>query len=43
MNGPTIEELRQQLTAAEAEVDRLREALATAEWLRAFEGASEAS
>ncbi|WP_281170573.1 hypothetical protein [Ottowia thiooxydans] len=43
MSGTTVEELRQQLAAAQTEVDRLREALEKAEWLRAYDGVPEAA
>lgn len=42
MNEPSIEELRRSLAAAEAEVQRLRQALELAEWVREYEEAQPA-
>lgn len=39
MTNPNVEDLRQQLAVAQAEVDRLTEALQRAEWLRDYENA----
>lgn len=43
MTKPTVEELRKQLAAAQAEVARLMEALQTAEWLQDYEQGSPAA
>lgn len=37
MTEPTVEELRRQLAAAEAEAARLRQQLEQAEWLAAYD------
>lgn len=37
MTEPTVEELRQQLAAAQADVARLTEALQRAEWLQDYD------
>lgn len=42
MSDPSIEELRRSLAAAEAEVQRLRQALELAEWVRDYEEAQPA-
>lgn len=42
MSQPSIEELRRSLAAAEAEVQRLRQALELAEWVRDYEEAQPA-
>lgn len=43
MTEPTVEELRQQLAAAQADVARLTEALQRAEWLHDYEQGSAAT
>lgn len=43
MTEPTMEELRQQLAAAQADVARLTEALQRAEWLQDYEQGSVAA
>lgn len=42
MTEPTVEELRRQLAAAEAEATRLRRELEQAEWLADYDQAPEA-
>ncbi|WP_353177610.1 hypothetical protein [Delftia acidovorans] len=42
MSQPSIEELRRSLAAAEAEVQRLRQALELAEWVRDYDAAQPA-
>lgn len=43
MSDPTVEELRRQLAAAQADVARLTEALQRAEWLQDYEQGSAAA